>query len=293
MRDRSPYTYVILRYRHDPAAGEQLNVGVALHCAGVRFLGARVVGKPVRLSRVFRPVDRAAFQQDMKTIEKAFSDMARTDAAGMLSVTFDIMQFARRAVADEDGYLTWSEMRSGVTADPAATLDALFDRFVTQNDEEADRGARDDAAIWRALRPGLADRQIADVLEPKTIRSPHDEVEFEHAWKNGAWRCLQPLSFDLTSAAGIRDKAERWAGRMVGLKAATEDFKPFFLVGRPHRPELEDDFRRAVGLLGDAPRDPKIVHEEQFEAFLDELEREMRAAGKLITEEVPEGPIEI
>ena len=31
MMGRRPYTYVLLRYRHDPLAGEFANVGVVVH----------------------------------------------------------------------------------------------------------------------------------------------------------------------------------------------------------------------------------------------------------------------
>jgi hypothetical protein len=54
MSERQPYTYVVLRYRHDPLAGEFANVGVVLHAPRGRFLGAKLRTTPGgRLTRMF------------------------------------------------------------------------------------------------------------------------------------------------------------------------------------------------------------------------------------------------
>jgi hypothetical protein len=79
------------------------------------------------------------------------------------------------------------------------------------------------------VRDRLAELKLADRLQPKTIASPFDRVEFDHAWKNGKWHCFQPLSFDLANEETIREKARRWAGQMLALKEATEPFKLYFL----------------------------------------------------------------
>jgi len=49
--------------------------------------------------------------------------------------------------------------------------------------------------------------KVASILEKKTIATSKDEVEFEHAWKNGNWHCYQPLSFDLATVDSIQEKA--------------------------------------------------------------------------------------
>jgi hypothetical protein len=145
--------------------------------------------------------------------------------------------FAHRIVAKDDGSLVWSDIGSGTTDNAEATLEKLFFRFVTQYDD-ASMPRRTDADIWRPVRDRLLELKIAAIFEKKTISSPRFEVEFEHAWKNGQWHCIQPLSFDLAGADGIQDKAARWVGHMVGLSKSKEQFRPYFIVGKPSDPTL-------------------------------------------------------
>jgi hypothetical protein len=39
--ERQPYTYLVLRYRHDPFACEFANVGIVLHAPRGRYLDAK------------------------------------------------------------------------------------------------------------------------------------------------------------------------------------------------------------------------------------------------------------
>src|SRR5262249_22303541 len=146
--------------------------------------------------------------------------------------------FAKSVLPIDDSSYVWSSVGSGITANPTDTLEKLYFRFVARYDEQH-RYNRDDAAIWKPVRDRLADRKLADRLQAKIIISPLDKVEFEHAWKNGAWHCYQPLSFDLSSEDTIRDKARRWAGHMLALQGASEPFHPYFFVGAPHDNNLK------------------------------------------------------
>jgi hypothetical protein len=109
------------------------------------------------------------------------------------------------------------------------------------------------------------------------IVSPIDKVEFEHAWKNGAWHCYQPLSFDLASSEGIREKAARWSGHMTGLSRAPEQVRPHFIVGRPSNDALFEDYRRAIDLLRASALEPNVFEEAQIDALIDLIQDEISA----------------
>jgi hypothetical protein len=104
----------------------------------------------------------------------------------------------------EDDSSSGDRSDSGLTANPAETLEKLYNRFVARYNEQQ-RQHRDDA-IWKPVRD-LVERKLADRLQAETITSSLDHVEFEHAWKNGAWHCYQPISFDLANEENVRDKA--------------------------------------------------------------------------------------
>ena len=276
MSERRPYTYVVLRYRHDPISGEQANVGVVVHSVAGRFLGARIRRSAGRLSKLFPDMNGRAFRSDMRAIDRAFARVTKAEQASLLSHDLDAASLARQVVRDDDGSLVWGDLGSGVSNDLNGTLQTLYERLVTRYDDVTEK-RKTDEDVWRPVRAKLVEREIAARLGPKTIRSEHIELEFVHAWKNGAWHCIQPLSFDLATADGIQEKASRWAGHLVGLSKAQEPFVPYFVVGRPCSRGLVPAFDRAIGLLGDAPGSIEIIREDEIDEFVDRLEDEIRS----------------
>lgn len=276
MSDRSPYTYVLLRYRHDALSGEFANVGVLLHSSRSGFLGLRVrktIGR--RLSAMFPGISIDGFRNAARVLERSVARLASREASGLLSSLESAETFGGKILPKDDSSFVWGSEGSGIAADPQATLDKLYERFVKRYEEKV-RAARDDAAIWKPVRDRLLERNIANRLESVVIRSPLDDVKFEHAWKNGAWHCYQPLSFDLLAGDSIRDKAARWAGQLLALEDAAEPFKAHFLVGAPTNPELQVDYQRALGILKLAGG-PEIIEENQIEQLVDAIEDGLRA----------------
>lgn len=280
MIDRMTYTYVLLRYRHDSLSGEFANVGVVVHSPGWHFLGSRVRKTVGRLSKMFPDLDRAALMDGLRVIEKGLARLQKSEGSGLLTKLRDAESFAKLVLPPDDSSLIWSNVGSGVTKDPLETLESLYRRFVSRYDESA-RVTRDDAAVWQPVREKLAERNLADRLQSKLISSPIDEVEFQHAWKNGAWHCYQPLSFDLVTGEGIREKAARWSGHMTGLSRADETIRPHFIVGPPADPKLSDDYRRAVDLLRASALDPDVYEEREIDKLVANIEQEMRSHDRL------------
>lgn len=275
---REPYTYTILRYRHDPIAGEQINVGIVLYAPKSGFLGGQFRKAYGRISKVFPDVNGSLLRQDLGQIERSFEKLSKKRVAGdLLSEQCNAAIFAQMVIAVDDSSFIWSTLGSGVSDNPAKTLEDLHSRFVSQY-EEQHLARRADADIWRPFRDRLLERKIADIFQPKTIRSSRNEVEFEHAWKNGKWHCIQPLSFDLTTEDGIQEKAARWVGNMVGLSKAAEQFKPYFLVGEPSDERMMAAYVRALEFLGDAPISLEIVPEKSMDLLIEKLEDKIRAS---------------
>ena len=77
MTDRRPYTYVLLRYRHDPLAGEFANVGVLLHEPGSGYLDAKVrTTLGPRLTKMFPTLDGDAFKGSFQSVGRSVSGLA-------------------------------------------------------------------------------------------------------------------------------------------------------------------------------------------------------------------------
>lgn len=275
MTKRFAYTYVLLRYRHDPWSGEFANVGVVLHSPHADFVGVRVRKTLGRLGKMFPGLVKSDLTSSLSAIERAVCRLAPSRQSELISgASLDAKAIAARALPADDSSYVWGPLASGVTNDPAVTLDYLFKRFVAQYDEDS-FVRRDDAAVWQPVREKLAEKHLLERLQPKTVISPIDEVHFGNAWKNGAWHCYQALSFDLMTSEGIREKAARWSGHMLGVSKAPEDIRPYFLVGAPSDPQLAGDYRRAIELLRVSALSPAVFEEPQVDELVNEIERQV------------------
>lgn len=274
MSTRVPYTYMVLRYRHDPISGEMMNVGVLLRAPGFLKLRARhTIG---RLSKTFPDIDTDIFRATLRGLERFSERLSQESAIGLLGFEGDAKSFARQMLPDDDSSYIWGPLGSGLSEDPALTLDRLYERFVSKYDERS-RAQRDDAAVWKPVKDKLAERNLANRLQEKTISSNVDSVAFEHAWKNGSWHCYQPLSFDLANEENIRDKARRWAGHMLALTHSEENFKPHFFVGAPSEKPLIPAYRAAIGILRLSPVSPQVIEEEDIDILVNQIEDEIRS----------------
>lgn len=278
MTDRQPFSYVVLRYRHDALAGELINVGVVAYAAGAQFLKAAVRTTYGRLSKLYPDFEGSTLTADLRRLETALKRFVDTDVSGMFASDHTAGSFARRVIDDPAGSYIWSDVKYGITKSPDEELRRLYDRYIGRF-EHIHTTRRSDADVWRPARDKLMERQLTAFFEPKTIKSNRDEVSFDHAWKNGVWHCFQPLSFDLESADSIQNKAARWVGHMVGLSKSEEAFKPYFIVGKPADPHLSAAFERAIAFLGEAPSQhlPAVIREDEIGAFVEGLEKQMQA----------------
>lgn len=275
MKDKKAYSYVVLRYRHDPLAGEFANVGVIVHSSANHFLKAKIRQTVGRLSKMFPDLNSEHFRSVLKNIDRSARALSKSESADLFSVNKDASIFGRQILPEDDSSFFWGQMGTGITDDPDQVLEKLYSRFVTRYDEKHKVG-RDDAAIWKPVHDLLAARNLAGRLQSKVISSDFDTVEFQHAWKNGAWHCYQPLSFDLASDENIREKARRWAGTILSLSSSSESFKPHFLVGAPSNLELKGAYSAALHILKLAPVDSEIIEESNAEALAHQIEDEIR-----------------
>lgn len=276
MTERQPYSYVLLRYRHDPMAGEFVNVGVILYAPDSQFVGAKVRKTLGRLGRVFPGIQKTEISAALSSIERAITRIGKeVRSTALFDRKFsDAEQIARVVLPEDESSYFWGPLCSGVAPDASIALDKVYARFVSRYDDEPKPG-RDDAAVWQPVKEALTARRLIDRLQPKLISSPIDEVEFSNAWKNGIWHCYQPLSFDLATPEGIRDKAARWSGHMTGLSKANEEIQPYFIVGSPSETSLATHYAKAIALLRASFLNPIIFEEERSEELADLIASQM------------------
>ena len=281
------YSYVVLRYVHDPVADESVNVGVLVYAPASRFLQARTRTTFGRLRTLYPDLDGEAFKRALRAVEDGVDALARGAASTPLLPLSDAASLARSVLPDDDSGLRWSRVGTGLTDDPAATLDALFLRFVARHDRASDR-RRDDDDVWRSISQKLAAHDVADRFEEKTIRGGADEITLRHAWKNGRWHAVEPVSLDLVDADGVKGKARRWLGHLSAVDGLADQAIIHLVVGRPVDLDLTSAYRDALAILRKAPA-TEVVEENEADAVVSQLADEItaREAGQKTGEPAP------
>jgi hypothetical protein len=123
---RSPFEYAILRVVPREDRGEALNAGIVLHSRPRRFLAARVE-LDVDLLRALAPgCDPAVVRAQLETIPRI---CAGDPAAGPIAGLSRPERF-HWLVAPSSTMVQPSAVHTGLTDDPAATLEHLFASLV-------------------------------------------------------------------------------------------------------------------------------------------------------------------
>ncbi len=124
--DAKPFTYLILRIVPSVERGERLNVGVVLFCRQRGFLGARVQLDERRLAALAPSVAVGEVRDHLAALVRVAEG---APDAGPIAGLPASDRFGWLA-APSSTIVQASEVHTGLSHDPEATLDALFTRLV-------------------------------------------------------------------------------------------------------------------------------------------------------------------
>jgi hypothetical protein len=124
--DAKPFTYLILRVVPSVERGERVNVGVVLFCRQRGFLGARVQLDERRLSALAPSVAVGEVRDHLAALARVAEG---APDAGPIAGLPASERFGWLA-APSSTIVQASEVHTGLSHDPEATLDALFERLV-------------------------------------------------------------------------------------------------------------------------------------------------------------------
>jgi hypothetical protein len=123
---RSSFSYAIIRVVPRVERGERLNAGVVLHSRQHRFLGARMGLDETRLRALAPDLDPASVRAHLEAIERI---AAGDPAAGPIAALDPSERFGW-IVAPSSTMIQPSRVHTGLTDDPAAMLDRLYNELV-------------------------------------------------------------------------------------------------------------------------------------------------------------------
>lgn len=124
--DAKPFTYLILRVVPSVERGERVNVGVVLFCRQRGFLGARVDLDMPRLAALGGAVPANEVREHLAALVRVAEG---APDAGPIAALPASERFGWLA-APSSTIVQASEVHTGLSDDPEATLDALFERLV-------------------------------------------------------------------------------------------------------------------------------------------------------------------
>lgn len=269
-----PFQYAVLRYVHDAATGEFLNVGLVLYSSSQRHLQAQLLTKYSRITATFPGTDGEFHRQYISRLQNRFDQLAievKKQQLSLFSEKVTIQSILLGALPNDDSSIQFSQPMGGLAKNLDSVFGELYFRLIEKYIEVVERPSRDDDQIWNHFKRPLYEQNILANLQPKKIVTSHDQIEFDYAWKNGNWNLLQPLSFDLIQPTYIRRKARTWLGTNLLLDTSKEISSLYYLLGRPNldQPALNRAYDDAKDILGTAKLGYKImiIEEDGAEDF--------------------------
>jgi hypothetical protein len=277
MKKRYSYSYSILRYVHDVATSEFVNIGVVVHSQDAGYFDVRCRHTHRRISEFFPDLNTKAFRSLLKNISSRFRALgqAYSNSLDIPPGKADLETLLSSVLPKDDSALIWSPIASGLSADPKETLSQLFVRYVTKYDHSVPGHRRTDEDVWRHFSRALENRHIANYFTEKTIHGEDDDVKFKSAWKNGVWHCVEPISFDLSAPESIKEKARLFLGQMASVADAREEFKLYLVLGKPTEPTLQPAFEKAVQILKKVNFEQEIYTESEAEELASRFQNQI------------------
>ena len=123
---RSPYQYAIIRVVPHVERGEAVNVGVVLLCRSHGFIGARTALDEARLRAIAPDADVDAIQRHLDALDR----VAAGDPRGGPIAHLSSAERFHWLVSPASTIIQPSDVHTGLTDDPAAELERLFEALV-------------------------------------------------------------------------------------------------------------------------------------------------------------------
>lgn len=280
MNSRIPFQFSVFQYFHDTFTEEFLNIGLALYSVNPSFFRVKLLTKVRRLTNTFPTVDVDTYRAFISSLQLKFDGLAETINSKQLPLEQGqqisrLEELISKILPADDSAVRLGQVHGGMSEDLDATFDDLYYRLVETYMPLDKEETRDEGVIWRIFSKPLREYNIVYQLRPTVIRTPKDDIEFDHAWKNGKWNALQPVSFDLLQPGSIKKKSHEWFTANVLIDEAKDVGKLYYLLGKPQREDaaVMKAYLKAKDLLGTGKyaRKVEIIEEDAAEDFAKEI----------------------
>ena len=273
-----PYHFVILRYVNNIVSGEFVNIGLLMWLPEERQMSYYINSNCGRLSHFFYPFDVTGYRQMVHRLLIRFNrGQADVNQLHFFKKTPEsLSELQSRIIKEDSSCFQWSPIKSGMVESPEIRFKQLVYELIVRHEHNDTHERRKDSRILRNIEDTLEHKGLIPQLKKTRIfTSTHVSFEFKLSWQNKVPQVLQPISFDYEKSGDILDKALIWNGRLQALDK-DPTFKMTGVVAPPRNLAHHDQYNDAVAILSEAPRVRKILTESEFEAFIPEIEHDLR-----------------
>ncbi len=274
---RRQYTYSILRYIHDPAVGEVMNVGVVIYSPDAAFLDAALLFHHQRLSDAFAGFDGDGYRKSLRSFAESIASLREELFSSLLASKdrpADASLLVERIWPDRQLSFVAGHSLTGMSDNFPATLRQLYDRFVTSQYDRIRDEWRTDEEVWESFRKRFQGTIVTKALRPVKVQTKNLSASFA-GFKNERWHLFQPISLDFARESSIKRKAKELIGEFVELADSpdVQSGKIYLLLGSPSHPQFQKAYESAKQMLMKIPVDYKLVEERDAEAFAVEISK--------------------
>ena len=271
--------YQILRYLPDRVSGEFVNLGIVALDPAKGNLKSKFINKIGKISSFFPHVNSRYLVKLTKTIQDeldTYSVRLQSEFA-FKRINF-LDEITKSILPKDDSALIFSEIKRTLDISVESTVADLFSRFVSAHlIEDEDEEVRRDKEVWnKVYKKHFDDYGISGHLAAHKVKTQNDELEFDKAWKNGAWNCFETVSFNLTRPDAIKNKVYKWVGKLDELNSSKEEMHIYLLSVLSHEhPELDKFI--ATKIKEKATKNVKIdlVSEDGIEAVAKRIKKQI------------------
>ncbi len=265
-----PYHFLVLRYQLSASLGELVNVGVLLISLKDRKANFEILTRSNRLSRLYPGFDGHFYKKSMSALRRNWKskiDKINSDQEYLFDDRDALLKSLFSSLLPHgESTLVWSEVMSGIDADPLNLTEELFSEYVGKWEKASSFRSRvDDSELKERVRQRLAmNKNLFKLLQPKEISGDYRSYAFDFSWKNGKTQVLEPISFDYDRPEAIVEKAEKWTGR---LSLLGENFQMISVLARPavQSTALVDAYDKARSILSSHPRIRMAIQDNEMD----------------------------
>lgn len=270
--------YQVLRYLPDRVSGEFVNLGVVLYNPQDKMLRGKFIGKIGKISEFFPEVNSRYLVKSVKSIQQSVAEISR-----QLESEFEFEKYSsldsitKQVLPKDDSALIFSEVKKTLDINTEVAVKDLFSRLVKIQVTDEDDEIRRDKEVWnKVYKKHFDEYGITKHFRHHKVKTQNDELEFDKAWKNGAWNCFESVSFNLSRPDAIKNKVYKWVGKLDELNSASEPVHIYLLSVLPHEhPELNKFINKKIKSKSTDKTKIEIISEEQLEKAAKKIKREI------------------